>query len=268
MRETLIVHAGEFDNLDKTFADAHASKRLAVGRSPASDREPGPTVLLASSADKVGAPSVYMIVGALRNARLVRAESSVEFEALERFPVPVVISNSAGAVRDDLLGVPKFWSPSEFYWAPDGSAERCIEEARGLRDPLAMGSHSRVVHFEIHADEVERAVRFYRDVFSWKIDPWGGEDYRLITTGKAPELGINGGLLKRRGPRPPEGHPVNAYPCTIEVRDVDAFAKKVEEAGGKIVVPKIAVAGVGWLTYANDTEGNMFGMMQPDPGAK
>lgn len=128
----------------------------------------------------------------------------------------------------------------------------------------AMG---RVVHFEIHADDVERAVRFYRDVFEWKIETWGG-DYWLITTGNAPEPGINGGLMKRRGPRPPEGQPVNAFPCTVEVNDLEASAKKVEASGGKVVVPKMPIPGVGWLTYAHDTEGNVFGMMQSDAAAK
>ncbi len=126
----------------------------------------------------------------------------------------------------------------------------------------------RVVHFEIHADDVDRAVRFYRAVFGWKIEPWGGEDYWLITTGSAPEAGIDGGLMKRRGPRPPEDQPVNAFPCTIDVKDLEASAKKVQASGGKIVMPKMPVPGVGWLTYAHDTEGNVFGMMQADAGAK
>lgn len=127
---------------------------------------------------------------------------------------------------------------------------------------------ARVVHFEIHADDVDRAVRFYREVFGWKIEQWGGGDYWVITTGSAPEPGIDGGLMKRSGPRPPEGQPVNAFVCTIEVSDLETSAKKVQASGGKIVVPKAPIPGVGWLTYAHDTEGNVFGMMQPDTAAK
>lgn len=126
----------------------------------------------------------------------------------------------------------------------------------------------RVVHFEIHADDVERAVRFYREVFGWKIENWGGGEYWLITTGEAPEPGIDGGLTKRSGARPPEGQSVNAFPCTIEVQDVEASAKKVAEGGGKIVVPRTPIPGIGWHVQAQDTEGNAFGMLQPDAGAK
>lgn len=126
----------------------------------------------------------------------------------------------------------------------------------------------RVVHFEIHADDVDRAVRFYREVFDWKIENWGDADYWLVTTGEPPQPGINGGLMKRPGPKPVDGQPVNAFACTIEVNDLETSAKKVEGSGGKVVVPKAPIPGVGWLMYAQDTEGNLFGMMQPDPAAK
>jgi predicted enzyme related to lactoylglutathione lyase len=55
---------------------------------------------------------------------------------------------------------------------------------------------------------------------------------------------------------------------TIDVPSVDEFAKKVEQNGGKIVVPKHTIPGVGWIAYFKDPESNMFGMMQDDPSAK
>jgi len=61
---------------------------------------------------------------------------------------------------------------------------------------------------------------------------------------------------------------VNAYVCTIGVDNLDAGLKKVGELGTMVVVPKMAIPGVGWLAYAVDTEGNIFGMMQPDTAAK
>jgi hypothetical protein len=46
------------------------------------------------------------------------------------------------------------------------------------------------------------------------------------------------------------------------------MAKRIPEAGGKVVVPKMPVPTVGWLAYAKDTEGNLFGFMQMDANAK
>ena len=61
---------------------------------------------------------------------------------------------------------------------------------------------------------------------------------------------------------------VNAFVCTVDVADLDAMARLVAEAGGKIVVPRTPIPTVGWLAYGKDTEGNIFGMMQMDAAAK
>ena len=119
----------------------------------------------------------------------------------------------------------------------------------------------RPIHFEIPAENPERAINFYSTVFGWKFDKWAGPtDYWLITTGDSGEPGINGGLLPRRDP---------AQPCvnTVGVANLDQILKTVEGHGGICVVPKMAIPGVGWLAYCKDTEGHMFGMMQPDAHA-
>ncbi len=127
----------------------------------------------------------------------------------------------------------------------------------------------RVVHFDIHADQPDRAIAFYSGLFGWKFDKWAGPTpYWLITTGPDSEPGINGGLAPRLGPRPAEGQPLNAYGCTIAVDNLDALIAKTPSLGGSIVMPKMPIPSVGWLAYAKDTEGNIFGMMQNDPGAK
>ena len=127
----------------------------------------------------------------------------------------------------------------------------------------------RVIHFEIHAQDPERAVRFYREVFGWDINKWAGPvDYWLIKTGSASEPGIDGGLLRRQGPNPADGQAVNAYVCTVQVHSVDDYLERITGAGGVIALPKMAVPGVGWLAYSKDPEGNIFGIMQSDPGAK
>jgi uncharacterized protein len=125
---------------------------------------------------------------------------------------------------------------------------------------------SRVVHFEIHADDPQRAVNFYRDVFGWQVNKWEGtEDYWLVTTGPKTEPGIDGAIMHRNLPVSGEG--VIAYVCTVDVPSVDDTAAKITSHGGTIVLPKMAIPHVGWLVYAKDTEGNIFGAMQSDHSA-
>ncbi len=119
----------------------------------------------------------------------------------------------------------------------------------------------RVVHFELPVDDADRAVNFYRNVFGWQINKWDGPtDYWLVATGQDAEPGINGALTRRSdGFR----NTVN----TIDVKSLDEAVARVQANGGKILEAKMAVPGVGWLAYAQDTEGNNFGMMQADPAA-
>jgi predicted enzyme related to lactoylglutathione lyase len=125
----------------------------------------------------------------------------------------------------------------------------------------------RVVHFEIHADEPERAVRFYTQLFGWEITKWAGpQDYWLIKTGPDGQPGINGGLLKRHGVI--DGTAVIAYVCTVDVPSVDEYTRKITAGGGSIALPKMPIPGVGWLAYGKDTEGNIFGIMQMDAQAR
>lgn len=127
----------------------------------------------------------------------------------------------------------------------------------------------RVVHFEIHADHPERAIRFYSALCGWTFHKWDGpQEYWLVNTGAEGKPGVNGGLMRRRGPAPTDGQPVNAFVCSAESTSVDDDARKIAEVGGTIAVPKMPIPGIGWLLYAKDTEGNNFGLMQPDPGAK
>jgi uncharacterized protein len=119
----------------------------------------------------------------------------------------------------------------------------------------------RVVHFELPADDVERAIKFYEDVFGWHIEQWPGNDYWLISTGDDPEPGIDGALMPRT-----ETYTVVCN--IIDVESVDESLAKIQAAGGTIVVPKMPVPGVGWLAYFTDTEGNFTGLMESDPEAK
>ena len=127
----------------------------------------------------------------------------------------------------------------------------------------------RVSHFEIHADNPERAIQFYAGLFGWQFQKWDGPmPYWLITTGPDSEPGINGGLVKRMGPPPADMQAVNAYVCTTMVPNLDASVDKALNTGGTLALPKMPIPGVGWLAYVKDTEGNILGMMQHDPAAK
>ncbi len=123
----------------------------------------------------------------------------------------------------------------------------------------------RPIHFEFQVDDPERALKFYQTLFGWKIETWGGPiEYWVITTGKAPEPGIDGGFQRRR----PGAEDMNSTYNTIDVPNLDEAIAKAKKAGGTQAVPKVAIPGVGWLAYFKDTEGNIFGMMQMDKDAK
>jgi predicted enzyme related to lactoylglutathione lyase len=124
---------------------------------------------------------------------------------------------------------------------------------------------NRVVHFEIHADDPARAQSFYEAMFGWRFDQFGTMDYWLIITGSADEPGINGGLHKRVNAG--DGEAVIGYVCTVDVKDLDAAVKQVVKLGGKCLVPRKSIPGVGWFSYCKDTEGNIFGLIQNDKKA-
>ena len=121
----------------------------------------------------------------------------------------------------------------------------------------------RVIHFEIHAENPERAIKFYTDLLGWQFNKWDGPmPYWLVITGPDGQPGINGGLMPRRGEI--DGQAVIAYVCTVDVPNVDQYTQKAVSGGAQVVVPKMPIPGVGWLVYCKDTEGNIFGMMQVD----
>lgn len=137
---------------------------------------------------------------------------------------------------------------------------------------------NRVIHFEIHAADPERAAKFYSDIFGWKIEEWkmpGVEvalENRYWAVLTAPEgsqePGIGGGIVVRKGEEPKGGEPVTSFVCTIGVSGFDEYSRKIKQAGGKEATPKMPVMGIGWLGYFIDCEGNIFGILEEDNNAK
>jgi predicted enzyme related to lactoylglutathione lyase len=122
---------------------------------------------------------------------------------------------------------------------------------------------ARVVHFEFGADDPERAARFWREAFGWSTERWEGgtQEYWLLRTGDG-EPGIDGGIF-RRSDFPAPATTV----CTLDVPDSEAAVAAVESAGGSVLMPRMAIPGVGWLAYCRDTEGCIFGLLQADESA-
>jgi predicted enzyme related to lactoylglutathione lyase len=115
--------------------------------------------------------------------------------------------------------------------------------------------------FEIAADDLNRAKRFYSELFGWKIEEFPvpfRKDYLLIRTSDG--NAIAGGLIKRRSPNQTT---VNY----IDVPSTDKYTVKVTHLGGKVLVPKTAVPGMGYFVVCEDTEDNAFGIWEDDLNA-
>jgi len=122
-----------------------------------------------------------------------------------------------------------------------------------------------ITHFEIPADNIERAKKFYEKIFDWKIEKYDDKDeeyYFVMTT----EVGddewtpkepgaINGGLVKREMPDEP-------FVNYVTVDSIDKTCKLIEKNGGKIIMPKTEMGEWGWWAIFKDTEGNVLGLYE------
>ncbi len=123
-----------------------------------------------------------------------------------------------------------------------------------------------IAHFAINADDVARARRFYEAVFGWQFTPWGPPDFFQIRTGDDEAPGVGGALHLRRELVP--GARTIGYECTIAVPDVDKVAAAVLTNGGRVVMEKATIPGVGDLIFFADPEGNVAGAMRYDASAE
>ncbi|MEB2301114.1 VOC family protein [Lysinibacillus xylanilyticus] len=129
----------------------------------------------------------------------------------------------------------------------------------------------RLVHFEIHVSDMERAKEFYGEVFGWSFQDWSdyaGMPYFGAVTGKGDEPGIDGALMQRQGASPEPNQALNGFACTMGVENYDVTEAKILESGGTVAMPKYALPGMAWQGYYIDSEGNIFGIHQPDKNAK
>jgi len=116
-------------------------------------------------------------------------------------------------------------------------------------------------HFAVNAADVPRARRFYEDVFGWTFSAGGPPDfYQVFDAGE----GVVGALQARR--ELVAGRPMTGLEITFGVDDLAATVAAVEGCGGRIVMAPFRIPGVGELVFLEDTEGNLVGAMQYEPG--
>jgi predicted enzyme related to lactoylglutathione lyase len=133
-----------------------------------------------------------------------------------------------------------------------------------------------IVHFEIPSDDIERAKKFYNDLFGWKIEKWAGTDNRQLTSAATGQLmeywmvtttddkgnkAIGGGMMKRVQ----REQQITNY---INVTSVDEYSEKVDKLGGRVVAPKHAVPGMGYFAICLDTENNCFAIWESNEAGK
>ena len=126
---------------------------------------------------------------------------------------------------------------------------------------------NRVIHFDLYAKDPERAMKFYKEIFSWEFEKWEDESmekYWMIKTGSDDKPGINGGMIRRKGEEPIKDTPIRGFVCTIGVDDVEKYVEKVKMAGGTIAMDATKVEDMGTMASFRDTEGNSVGLMQLD----
>jgi predicted enzyme related to lactoylglutathione lyase len=123
-----------------------------------------------------------------------------------------------------------------------------------------------VVHFEIPADDLERAQSFYQEAFGWRLNPVPEMSYTLVTTTPTDERGmatapgaINGGMLQRTGP-------ITSPVIVISVDDIDGALQRVQALGATVLQPRTTVGEMGYSAYFADPEGNVVGLWETSGG--
>ncbi len=126
----------------------------------------------------------------------------------------------------------------------------------------------KVVHFEIPAEDLDRAKTFYGSVFGWELQTMpmpGGEYTSVVTTPVDKQTqtptepgAINGGMMQR-------DERTSSPVITIDVESIDDALQEIEAGGGATVTPRTAIAGMGAFAYFKDPEGNVLGLWETTP---
>lgn len=118
-----------------------------------------------------------------------------------------------------------------------------------------------IEHFDFAFDDADRAQRFYKDVFGWGMQKWSNPkepdmDYWYFdTSDDKGNKGITGGMMKRQDP----SHSITNY---VTVPSIDEHIRIIEQAGGKIIIPKTEIPDMGYFAIFTDTENNTLGLFE------
>ncbi|MGE3757550.1 MAG: VOC family protein [Pseudobdellovibrionaceae bacterium] len=125
---------------------------------------------------------------------------------------------------------------------------------------------NKLTHFAVYTDDIERAKKFYDEVFDWGFNSYGQSDFLQIKDDKSEAGELIGALQSRKYAPVPEK--IIGLECSIGVESVELIIEKVKESGGKILLDKTAIPYVGWITKFLDTEGNLLCAIQYDHSAR
>ena len=129
---------------------------------------------------------------------------------------------------------------------------------RAVKKPQAAS----IVWFEVPADDLDRARKFYGSLFGWSFAkiPAAIDDYWHIDTG-GKDATPDGGLMPRM-------HPRQSITNYVGVPSVTVAMKKVDKLGGTVCTSKTAVPRMGYFAICQDTEGNTFALWEMNERAK
>lgn len=124
---------------------------------------------------------------------------------------------------------------------------------------------NKMTHFAIHFDDIERAKKFYAEVFEWDFNSYG-QDFLKIKADNSENGELIGAMQSRKFS--PVSEKIIGLECSFGVENIDDIIERVKSNGGQILMPKTAVPNVGWIAKFLDTEGNLICGMQYDDTAK
>lgn len=124
--------------------------------------------------------------------------------------------------------------------------------------------NNKLTHFAIHTDDIDRAKKFYGEVFNWAFNSYGQDDFMQIKTNASEEGELIGAIQSRKYSPLPEK--IIGLECSIGVENIDDIIEKVKAHGGQILMPKTLIPSVGWVAKFLDTEGNLICGIQYDRG--